>query len=115
MEDLINLPTVTSTAVADALRRRAEAADGGVYTRCGPLLVALNPFRAVPLYGAAQLTKYVEAPDPTALPPHVFALGATAVGALRQPGRSQSVIVSGESGAGKTESVKFLLQFLSHA
>ena len=56
MEDLINLPTVTSTAVADALRRRAEAADGGVYTRCGPLLVALNPFRAVPLYGAAQLT-----------------------------------------------------------
>ena len=134
MEDLINLPTVTSTAVADALRRRAEAADGGVYTRCGPLLVALNPFeQQINLYATDVLEAYqrrakfveqnvasaAEADDSTprtsAAAPHIYEIAAAAYQGLLSRGTSQSVVINGESGAGKIESCKLILRCLTHA
>uniref|UniRef100_M4BA74 Myosin motor domain-containing protein n=1 Tax=Hyaloperonospora arabidopsidis (strain Emoy2) TaxID=559515 RepID=M4BA74_HYAAE len=102
-----------------------------IYSFIGDILVALNPLKPLPtLYAATQLDAYKRTMRPSAsalslrgnaadkkgqLPPHVFAIGGKAFGGLwNATGRTnQSILVSGESGSGKTESTKFLMQFLT--
>eukprot|EP00965_Chrysotila_dentata_P189306 6173242-Pleurochrysis_carterae.AAC.1 len=112
-EDLSSLPTISVETVVAALSVRAVA--GNIYSRCGPLLVAVNPYENLPLYTPENLARYLQAADPATLPPHVFAVGAACMLALTRTGRSQNVVVSGESGAGKTETSKWILTFLSEA
>merc|ERR1719197_851863 len=95
----------------DNLRVRFDG--GEVYTTCGRIVVSVNPFRWLDLYGEDRVVRYHSSEDPFAtLPPHVYsithaALHEVAVQASRgQAMRSQSILVSGESGAGKTEATK---------
>ena len=69
------------------------------------MLIAVNPFRPLPLYGPEQLAAYVEE-GRRAMPPHIFKLAARAFSELQLDRRSQAILVSGESGAGKTETTK---------
>jgi len=112
-EDLTRLADVHVGTVVEALTARALR--GEIYSRCGPLLVAVNPYRLLPIYGDQQLERYLSSDAPSALPPHVYGVGSTVVQAFRMNHLSQAVIVSGESGAGKTETCKRLLEFLSAA
>ncbi len=97
-----------------------------IYTRAGPVLVAINPFQPMPaLYATSVLEAYQRASDAAAdsisadggpaSAPHVFEIAATAFRDLLARGRSQSVVINGESGAGKTESCKLILRYLTHA
>lgn len=113
VEDLTKLAHCTVEAVVSALQ--ARALQGDIYSRCGPLLVAVNPYRQLPLYGQGPLERYLTSTQPTTLAPHVYGTGAAVVQAFRMKHRSQAVVVSGESGAGKTETCKRLLEFLSAA
>lgn len=104
-----------------------------IYTFTGPILIAVNPFKPLPIYSDATLAAYRQAGEAAAarlagqqtqreespaLAPHIYAVADAAYRAMMGPlaaaagGASpdQSILVSGESGAGKTESTKFIMQ-----
>ena len=95
----------------DALRSRYEKRK--IYTYINNLLVALNPYQLLPIYGEDMLKAYTEYGG-TPPGPHVYGVGAATYRGLLEA-KSQSVIVSGESGAGKTETAKRFLQYLAYA
>ncbi len=81
-------------------------------TYIGPILIAMNPYKKLSIYSVKHINQYKNQPR-DALPPHVFAIGQEAYRALRSESLSQSILVSGESGAGKTETTRLLLQYLA--
>lgn len=90
------------------------------YTRSGDIVVAINPFRWLPLYTKSVQIAYANSliwettdHDPREdLPPHVYETSALAYKGLSVDCIDQSILVSGESGAGKTETVKIAMQFV---
>lgn len=79
-------------------------------TLTGSIIVSINPYRAIEgLYTAAAASAY-NGKEIGALPPHVFALGDAAYRSMLSFRQDQALIISGESGAGKTEATKLLLQ-----
>ena len=95
-------------------------AAGEAYTTCGRIIISVNPFRWLPLYSEDLVLKYHKTEDPFATePPHVYsiahaALNEVAVQASRGLAMtSQSILVSGESGAGKTEATKICMRYLA--
>ncbi|MES1911008.1 MAG: hypothetical protein MHM6MM_003512 [Cercozoa sp. M6MM] len=113
--EMTSLPELSEAAVLDNLRRRFETQQ--VYTAMGSVMVAVNPYQVIRgLYTAERLSACSQhargVRNKQGAMPHVFRTGAE-VHMARANGHSQSVIVSGESGAGKTESAKFLLRFLT--
>lgn len=118
-ENITSLSFLHLPAVIDCLRVRYEQRH--IYTRAGPVLVAVNPFESLQgLYTPELAVRYAEAaeeearrssqPSSPALPPHIFETASRAYSAMVSTGKSQSIIISGESGAGKTESAKLALR-----
>eukprot|EP00930_Biecheleria_cincta_P038191 TRINITY_DN26242_c0_g1_i1.p1 TRINITY_DN26242_c0_g1~~TRINITY_DN26242_c0_g1_i1.p1 ORF type:complete len:1684 (-),score=375.50 TRINITY_DN26242_c0_g1_i1:457-5508(-) len=114
VDDIASLEEVHQAAVLHTVRVRFERQL--VYTRVARILIAVNPFQALTIYGSAILDKYRTAADSLDQPPHVFGVGHDAIAGLRREGaRNQAVLISGESGAGKTETTKLVLSFISEA
>jgi myosin heavy subunit len=84
-----------------------------IYTRTGPILIALNPFKWLDLYSDKTVARYHKAAT-NVLPAHCYAVGEDAYQSMCRPnGQDQSLVICGESGAGKTETTKLILQYLS--
>eukprot|EP00069_Balaena_mysticetus_P007766 bmy_19399T0 len=102
----------TSASVLRCLQARYTA--DTFYTNAGCTLVALNPFKPIPqLYSPELMQEYHAAPQPQKLKPHIFTVGEQtyrSVKSLIEP-VNQSVVVSGESGAGKTWTSRCLMKF----
>ncbi|CAN6219239.1 unnamed protein product [Urochloa humidicola] len=81
-----------------------------IYTKAGPVLIAVNPLKEVPLYGKASIMQYKQK---TKDDPHVYAVADLAFNEMLRDGINQSIIISGESGAGKTETAKIAMQYLA--
>ena len=110
-DDLAHLLSLEEENVRAALHSRYMK--DKLYTNINTLLIAVNPYQMLPIYGPDQLDAYNQYGQ--ASPgPHVFGVAAATYRGLLES-RSQSVIISGESGAGKTESAKRFLQFLAYA
>lgn len=94
---------------------RKRFLESNIYTFVGSILVAVNPFKALNIYSNDQLQRansIISVGDIAY--PHVFVTGAIALKQLKQNSKNQSVLISGESGAGKTETTKKVLTYLAN-
>ncbi|XP_072353285.1 myosin-IIIb [Scyliorhinus torazame] len=110
-EDLATLSELNESALLDVLRTRFR--HDHIYTYIGDILIAINPFKYLPLYEKSEAEKYRSC-SKNSLPPHIFAVADRAyrsmLGRLATGPKNQCIVISGESGAGKTESTKLLLR-----
>ncbi|XP_042053293.1 myosin-1-like isoform X1 [Salvia splendens] len=108
VDDLMQLSYLNEPSVLYNLQYRYDR--DLIYTKAGPVLVAVNPFKKVLLYG----NDYIEAYKHKSLDnPHVYAITDTAIREMIRDEVNQSIIISGESGAGKTETAKIAMQYLA--
>ncbi|XP_072264650.1 unconventional myosin-VI isoform X2 [Pyxicephalus adspersus] len=86
-----------------------------IYTYVANILIAVNPYFDVPKLYVSDIIKQYQGKSLGTLPPHVFAIADKAFRDMKVLKMSQSIIVSGESGAGKTENTKFVLRYLTES
>jgi len=85
-----------------------------IYTYTGKILVALNPFGPLPVYGESQMATYVDKEiGAKGLSPHLYAMGEAAYKHVKRHKSPSALVMSGESGAGKTETTKHLMRYLA--
>lgn len=112
VDDMTKLTYLNEPEVLYNLERRYALND--IYTYTGSILIAVNPFTKLPhLYNVHMMDQYKGAPFGQ-LSPHVFAVADASYRAMVDEGKSQSILVSGESGAGKTETTKLIMQYLTY-
>ncbi|XP_069564292.1 unconventional myosin-Vc [Brachyistius frenatus] len=83
-----------------------------IYTYCGIILVAVNPYKQLPLYGDAIIHAY-SGKNMGDMDPHIFAVAEEAYKQMARNHKNQSIIVSGESGAGKTVSARYAMRYFA--
>mmetsp|Transcript_88651 Transcript_88651/g.286346 ORF Transcript_88651/g.286346 Transcript_88651/m.286346 type:complete len:1034 (-) Transcript_88651:439-3540(-) len=110
-EDCVALPQLDEATLLESVCQRYSR--GEIYTYIAQVLLAVNPCQDLPsLYGQGKMARYSGRPSPGARPsPHPYALASAALRGLRR-GEGQAVVISGESGAGKTETAKIILAYL---
>ncbi|XP_028836302.1 myosin-IIIb isoform X1 [Denticeps clupeoides] len=110
-DDLATLSELNEETLLRSLSHRFSR--NQIYTYIGDILVALNPFKYLPLY-EKEVSEQYKWHEKSALPPHIFAVADRAyqsmLGRLAAGPKNQCIVISGESGAGKTESTKLLLR-----
>ncbi|CAN1340153.1 XI-K [Linum perenne] len=112
VDDMTKLSYLHEPGVLSNLASRYELNE--IYTYTGNILIAINPFQRLPhLYGTHMMEQYKGAGFGE-LSPHVFAVADVAYREMINEGKSNSILVSGESGAGKTETTKMLMQYLAY-
>ncbi|WKX90047.1 hypothetical protein Q1695_009130 [Nippostrongylus brasiliensis] len=109
--DLCMLPELTEQTLLDNLRDRFNS--GHIYTYIGPILVAVNPFSFFPIYNPKYARLYSQSRKLGTLPPHIFAIADVTYHNMLRIKESQCVVISGESGSGKTESTNHLMSHLT--
>uniref|UniRef100_A0A8C6DTV7 Myosin IXB n=1 Tax=Moschus moschiferus TaxID=68415 RepID=A0A8C6DTV7_MOSMO len=109
-DDLCNLPELTEENLLKNLRHRFLQQK--IYTYAGSILVAVNPFKFLPIYNPKYVKMY-ENQQLGKLEPHVFALADVAYYAMLRKRVNQCIVISGESGSGKTQSTNFLIHCLT--
>lgn len=110
VDDMIRLGDLNEAGLLRNLLVRHK--EGTIYTYTGSILVAVNPYQLLPIYTTEHVHMYTDR-RLGELPPHVFAIADSCFFNMRRNKRSQCCVISGESGAGKTESTKLMLQFLA--
>ncbi|KAJ0182072.1 hypothetical protein K1T71_002794 [Dendrolimus kikuchii] len=110
VEDMISLGDLHEAGILRNLLIRYN--ENLIYTYTGSILVAVNPYQILPIYTADQIKLYKERKIGE-LPPHIFAIGDNGYAHMRRYNQDQCIVISGESGAGKTESTKLILQYLA--
>lgn len=109
--DIGLLPHANIACVLDFLRHRYL--NSQIYTTADPLVLAINPFADLSNATREYIEKYRDTFDYSKLPPHVFYTSRCAHDNLHSVKRSQTIIVSGESGAGKTEATKQMMRYFA--
>ncbi|XP_050446965.1 unconventional myosin-IXAa-like isoform X3 [Cataglyphis hispanica] len=109
--DLCQLPDLNEQTLLDNLRARFLA--GNIYTYVGSILIALNPFKFYPIYNPKYVKLYQNRRLGPDIPPHIFAIADAAYHCMLKEKKNQCIVISGESGSGKTESTNFLLHHLT--
>jgi myosin heavy subunit len=109
LDDLIGLKDLSEFALLYKLKLRYNA--GSIYTWVGAVIVAINPYQNLPIFSEDTIMEYVEHEGSAReLPPHLFGIAKIAYNNLLETGTNQAFLVSGESGAGKTETTKLVLK-----
>jgi myosin heavy subunit len=108
-ENLVDLDELSEGAILHHTRKRY--ATQHIYTNVGAILVAVNPFEKLNIYSEKDIKV---ASNPTVSKPHVFTTAYNAYQQLRMNLKNQAVLISGESGAGKTETTKKVLTYLAN-
>ncbi|KAA0704947.1 Myosin-IIIa [Triplophysa tibetana] len=107
VDDLATLESLDENTVTDQLQRRY--AKDEIYTYVGDILIGINPFHKTELYTPEHSTIYVGAKR-ASNPPHIYAVADIAYQSMVSYNADQCIVISGESGSGKTESAHLLVQ-----
>uniref|UniRef100_A0A1I7VNW0 Myosin VIIa n=1 Tax=Loa loa TaxID=7209 RepID=A0A1I7VNW0_LOALO len=110
VEDMISLGDLHEAALLRNLFVRYS--NKLIYTYVGSILIAVNPNMPLPIYSIEQIRLYRNRRIGE-LPPHIFAIANSAYCNMKSSNRDQCILISGESGSGKTESAKLIIQFLA--
>ncbi|KAJ3300326.1 Unconventional myosin-Ie [Borealophlyctis nickersoniae] len=129
VEDLVLLSKVTDDQITDNLKKRIQA--DLMFTYIGPTLVAVNPYKKLPYFTEKEIEQYHGAVSSMLstglglqlfmssfqaayeLPPHIYAVADKMFQSMITDEENQCVIISGESGAGKTESAKLIMNYIA--
>lgn len=109
-DDLCSLPDLNEKTLLENLRNRFKHEK--IYTYVGSILIVINPFKFLPIYNP----KYVKMYDNHQLgklEPHIYAVADVAYHTMLQRKKNQCIVISGESGSGKTQSTNFLIHHLT--
>ncbi|XP_074370056.1 myosin-2-like [Apium graveolens] len=107
VDDLIQLSYLNEPSVLHNLQYRFTR--DTIYSKAGPVLIAINPFKKVKFYGQDYVVAYRQKVLEN---PHVYAIADASYNEMMRDEINQSLIISGESGAGKTETAKIAMQYL---
>ena len=110
LNDLLSLKNPTEENVATYIDKRYKS--DKIYTYIGNILIAVNPYKHLPIYSKEILSEYSNE-RLGSLPPHVFGIAEDAYSRMMLLRRNQSIIIGGESGSGKTESAKLVISYLA--
>ena len=108
--DLCNLPDLNERTLLENIKSRYS--NSNIYTYVGSILIAVNPFKFFPIYNPKYVKMY-QNKRLGDLPPHIFAVADAAFHTMLRNKQNQCIVISGESGSGKTESTNLLLHHLT--
>ncbi|XP_045109525.1 myosin heavy chain, non-muscle-like isoform X11 [Portunus trituberculatus] len=111
VEDMAELTCLNEASVLYNLKERYYS--GLIYTYSGLFCVVVNPYRRLPIYTEKVIEMY-KGKKRHEMPPHVFAITDCAYRSMLQDREDQSILCTGESGAGKTENTKKVIQYLAY-
>uniref|UniRef100_A0ABM0MC57 Unconventional myosin-IXa-like n=1 Tax=Saccoglossus kowalevskii TaxID=10224 RepID=A0ABM0MC57_SACKO len=109
-DDLCNLPDLSEDTLTESIVARFKR--GKIYTYVGSILISVNPFKFFPIYNPKFVNMYQNR-RLGELPPHIFAIADAAFHTMLDKKKNQCVVISGESGSGKTEATNLLLHHLT--
>uniref|UniRef100_A0A670ZCG4 Myosin heavy chain 14 n=1 Tax=Pseudonaja textilis TaxID=8673 RepID=A0A670ZCG4_PSETE len=111
VEDMAELTCLNEASVLHNLKDRYYS--GLIYTYSGLFCVVINPYKNLPIY-TEQIVEMYRGKKRHEMPPHIYAISETAYRSMLQDREDQSILCTGESGAGKTENTKKVIQYLAH-
>ncbi|XP_053109441.1 myosin-9 [Hemicordylus capensis] len=111
VEDMAELTCLNEASVLHNLKERYYS--GLIYTYSGLFCVVINPYKNFPIYSEEIVDMY-KGKKRHEMPPHIYAITDTAYRSMMQDREDQSILCTGESGAGKTENTKKVIQYLAH-
>lgn len=109
-DDMTTLTAVSETDIVNNLRQRYQSSI--IYTSIGSVLISINPYKDVGCFAKSNISKY-KGKQSYEVPPHVFQLAEETYKSLIVEQYNQAVIISGESGAGKTEASKGIMMYIA--
>uniref|UniRef100_A0A8C2I5M6 Unconventional myosin-Id n=1 Tax=Cyprinus carpio TaxID=7962 RepID=A0A8C2I5M6_CYPCA len=108
--DFVLLDSVSLDEFMANLKLRFEK--GRIYSYIGEVVVSVNPYRAMNIYGRDTIEQY-KGRELYERPPHLFAIADAAYKAMKRRNKDTCIVISGESGAGKTEASKYIMQYIA--
>ncbi|XP_049440710.1 myosin IEb [Epinephelus fuscoguttatus] len=110
VDDMVLLSKINEDAITDNLKKRYM--DDYIFTYIGPVLISVNPFKQLPYFADREVELYQGAAQ-YENPPHIYALADNMYRNMMIDSENQCVIISGESGAGKTVAAKYIMSYVS--
>lgn len=108
--DFVLLPQIDMEHFLDNLQLRYSK--GYIYTYIGEVCVSVNPYKEMPIYDQAHVNQY-KGREIYERPPHIFAIAEAAYKTMKRNGKDTCIVISGESGSGKTEASKIIMRYIA--
>ncbi|NXK51941.1 MYO1A protein, partial [Chauna torquata] len=108
--DLVLLDPLTEESLLRTLQERFRRSD--IYTYIGDVVISVNPYQSLPIYTPEKVQEYHNC-NFFAVKPHIYAIADDAYRSLRDRDQDQCILITGESGAGKTEASKLVMSYMA--